>query len=93
MGQTAPSLEQPSAVQHGDHQSDGIKPEHMKNIHQLYKAKIEIFSILDIYTHTFNSSGALQKYYATKKWLESGLLYEESIEHIMEGYMESPKWR
>ena len=33
MGQTAPSLEQPSAVKHGDHQSDGIKSEHMKNIH------------------------------------------------------------
>ena len=60
----------------------------------LWSVSKKIFSILDIYAHTFNSSGALQnKYYATKKWLESGLLYEESIEHIMEGYMESPKWR
>ena len=39
-----------------------------------------MFSILVIYAHDFNSSGALEnKYYATKKWLESGLLYQDSI--------------
>ena len=44
----------------------------------IYKAKIEIFSILDIYAHNFNSSGALEnKYYATKKLLESGLIYQD----------------
>ena len=37
------------------------------------------------------SSGALQnKYHATKKRLESGLLYNETIEHNIEGHMESP---
>ena len=33
------------------------------------------------------------EYYATKKWLESGLLYQDSIEHNIGGYMESPNWR
>ena len=52
----------------------------------IYKAKIEIFSILDIYAHNFKSSGALEnKYYATKKWLESGLLYQDSIENNIRG--------
>ena len=56
--------------------------------------KIEIFSILDIYAHNFKSSGALEnKYYATKKWLESGLQYQDSIEHNIRGYMESSNWR
>ena len=60
----------------------------------IYKAKIEIFSILDIYAHNFKSSGALEnKYYATKKWLESGLQYQDSIEHNIRGYMESSNWR
>ena len=60
----------------------------------IYKAKIEIFSILDIYAHNFKSSGALEnKYYATQKWLESGLLYQDSIEHNIRGYMESSNWR
>ena len=65
-----------------------------EGLRRIYKAKIEIFSILDIYAHNFNSSGALQnKYYATQKWLESGLLYQDSIEHNIGGYMESPNWR
>ena len=39
----------------------------------------------------FNSSGALEnKYYATKKGLESGLLYKDSIQHNIGGYMKSP---
>ena len=60
----------------------------------IYKAKIEIFSILDIYAHNFKSSGALEnKYYATNKWLESGLQYQDSIEHNIRGYMESSNWR
>ena len=58
-----------------------------ENKYWIYKAKIEIFSILDIYAHNFKSSGALEnKYYATKKWLESGLQYQDSIEHNIRGY-------
>ena len=41
---------------------------------------------MDIYDHNFKSSGALEnKYYATKKWLESGLQYQDSIEHNIKG--------
>ena len=44
--------------------------------------------MLDIYAHNFNSSGAHEnKYYGTKKLLESGLLYQDSIEHNIGGYM------
>ena len=65
-----------------------------EGLRRIYKAKIKIFSILDVYAHHFNSSGALEnKYYAAKKWLESGLLYQDSIEHNIWGYMESPNWR
>ena len=65
-----------------------------EGLRRIYKAKIKIFSILDFYAHHFNSSGALEnKYYAAKKWLESGLLYQDSIEHNIWGYMESPNWR
>ena len=39
-----------------------------EGLRRIYKVKIEIFSILDIYAHNFKSSGALEnKYYATKK--------------------------
>ena len=36
---------------------------------------------MDIYAHNFKSSGALEnKYYATKKLLESGLLVKELLD-------------
>ena len=55
---------------------------------ELFVAFLAIFSILDIYAHNFKSSGALEnKYYATNKWLESGLQYQDSIEHNIRGYM------
>ena len=70
-----------------------FKPKLEPKLWRIYKAKIKIFSILDIYTHNFKSSGALQnKYYSTQKWLESGLLYQDSIEHNIGGYLESPNW-